>query len=199
MIISGPWRVGSTPTPAADLPRLRMRWPSLSLRIRIALTILCLEAVMVSAVLLVTLRYSLTTTEAELAATDREKASLLQDLSRIALLTDEFGNLQAFIEQLDQTSRIKFVAVLDLSGRIMASSDAAQIGTRSTPVAHQESARRSTVAGGHRRISSGLAARSFLEREPPAGLPWGLSTGDRRRHRRDDPDRLGRWPRWATS
>ena len=67
-----------------------MRWPSLSLRIRIALTILCLEAVMVSAVLLATLRYSLTTTEAELAATDREKASLLQDLSRIALLTDKW-------------------------------------------------------------------------------------------------------------
>ena len=104
--------------------------PSLSLRVRIALTILCLEAVLVGGVLLVTLRQSLTTTKTELATADRDTTALLQDLGRIALLTDEFGNLQSFIEKLDERSRIRSVAVIDLSGRIMASSDPAMIGTR---------------------------------------------------------------------
>jgi diguanylate cyclase (GGDEF)-like protein/PAS domain S-box-containing protein len=85
---------------------------------------------MVGAVLFVTLHHSLASAEVQLGAADREKALLLQDLGRIALLTDEFGNVQAFIEKLDRQSRIRFVAVLDLTGRIRASSDPAQIGTR---------------------------------------------------------------------
>ncbi|MFL5334688.1 MAG: hypothetical protein ACJ8H8_16220, partial [Geminicoccaceae bacterium] len=80
---------------------MAIRWPAVSLRLRIALTILCLEAVMVGAVLFVTLHHSLTSAEVQLGAADREKAMLLQDLGRIALLTDEFGNVQAFIEKLD--------------------------------------------------------------------------------------------------
>ena len=94
------------------------------------MTVLCLEMVLVGGVLFVSLRHSLTTTKTELAAADRDTTVLLQDLGRIALLTDEFGNLQSFIEKLDRRSRISSVAVVDLSGRIMASSDPAQIGTR---------------------------------------------------------------------
>ena len=85
---------------------------------------------MVGGVLFVTLRDSLSTTKTTLAVADRDTTALLQDLGRIALLTDEYGNVQSFIEKLDQHSRIKFVAVIDLSGRIMASTDPAQVGTR---------------------------------------------------------------------
>ena len=112
--------------------------PTLSLRLRIALTILCLEAALLGGVLFVTLHHSLNTTKIELAAADRDTTALLHDLGRIALLTDEFGAVQSFIEQLGQASRIRAVTVIDLSGRIMASSDAATIGARSEHVAHQE-------------------------------------------------------------
>ncbi len=127
------------------------RLPTLSLRLRIALTILCLEAVLVGGVLFVTLHHSLNTTKIELAAADRDTTALLHDLGRIALLTDEFGAVQSFIEQLGQASRISAVTVIDLSGRIMASSDAATIGTRSEPVArsgrpNSTSSRRSVPA-----------------------------------------------------
>ena len=81
--------------------------PTLSLRLRIALTILCLEAALVGGVLFVTLHHSLNTTKIELAAADRDTTALLHDLGRIALLTDEFGAVQSFIEQLGQASRIK--------------------------------------------------------------------------------------------
>ena len=76
-----------------------VRLPTLSLRLRIALTILCLEGVMMGVVLFATLRHSLGTTKNELVAADRDTTVLLQDLGRIALLTDEFGNLQSFIEK----------------------------------------------------------------------------------------------------
>jgi PAS domain-containing protein len=107
-----------------------MARPTLSLRFRIAVTIFCLEAVMVGLVLFVTLRHSLDTARAQLTAADRETMALLHDSARVALLTDEFADVQAFIENLGSSSRIRFVAVVDLSGQIMASSDAARIGTR---------------------------------------------------------------------
>jgi cell division protein FtsL len=107
-----------------------LRPPTISLHLRIALTILCLGAVLLGGVLLVTLRHSLSRTKTKLAAVDRDTSVLLQNLGRIALLTDEFSNLQAFIETLDERSRITSVAVTNLSGRIMASSDPARIGTR---------------------------------------------------------------------
>ncbi len=106
------------------------RMPTLPIRLRIAATILVLGAVLLGGVLLVTLHHSLATTKAELTAVDRDTSLLLQDLGRIALLTDEFGNVQSFIEALDERSRIRSVAVLNLSGRIMASSDPAQVGMR---------------------------------------------------------------------
>jgi hypothetical protein len=81
-----------------------VRLPALSLRLRIALVIFCLEALMVGGVLFVTLRDSLSTTKTTLAVADRDTTALLQDLGRIALLTDEYGNVQSFIEKLDQHS-----------------------------------------------------------------------------------------------
>ena len=78
---------------------------------RIAITIFVLEAILVGGVLFVSLRHSLTTTKVELGDVDHDTTALLQDLGRIALLTDEFGNLQSFIEKLDQRSRISSVSV----------------------------------------------------------------------------------------
>ena len=110
-----------------------MRLPPFSLRLRIALVILGLEAILVGGVLFVALRHSLATSRATVAAADRDTTALLEDLGRIALLTDEYANLQSFIEKLGQHSRIRFVAVTDLSGRIMASTDVAGIGKWPVP------------------------------------------------------------------
>lgn len=134
----------------------RLRRTPWSLRMRIALTILCLEAILVGGVLFVSLRHSLTTITTELAEADSDTTALLQDLGRIALLTDEFGNVQSFIENLDRGSRISSVAVVDLSGRIMASSDPRQIGTR--PVARD----RIADAEAYREIANGAYRLGWL-------------------------------------
>ena len=89
--------------------------------------------------LFVTLHHSLNTTKIELAAADRDTTALLHDLGRIALLTDEFGNRPVIHRATGPNTReSRSVTVIDLSGRIMASSDAATIGTRSEPAADQE-------------------------------------------------------------
>lgn len=85
---------------------------------------------MVAVVLLVTLRHSSETARAELAAADRQVISLLQDLSRVALLTDEFGTIQSFIEEARAESQLQDAALIDLSGMVVAASDPARIGTR---------------------------------------------------------------------
>lgn len=106
------------------------RLPAMSLKVRIAVTIFCLEAVMVALVLFVTLRHSSEIARAELAAADRQVESLLQDLSRVALLTDEFGRIQAFIEETRVQSRLRYAALIDLSGMVVAASDPGAIGVR---------------------------------------------------------------------
>ena len=160
--------------------RLWPRTPTLSLRLRIALTILCLGTVLLGGVLLVTLRHSLDTAKSELAAVDRDTSVLLQDLGRIALLTDEFGNLQSFIETLDERSRIRSVAVIDLSGRIMASSEPAEIGTRpEATAADGPDAALQTIANGTYRLGSLRVVYSDagLERAYRRAYRLGLTIG----------------------
>jgi diguanylate cyclase (GGDEF)-like protein/PAS domain S-box-containing protein len=128
----------------------RISLPTVSLRMRIALSILILGTGLLGGILFLSLRHSLDTTRATVAIADHETTALLSDMSRIALLTDEWGALQAFIDALDQRSRIRYVAVSDLSQRIRASTDPAQIGAHLDGSTARERSLREITSGGYR-------------------------------------------------
>lgn len=136
----------------------RSRLPAMPLRVRIALSILLLGTVLLGGILFLSLRHSLDTTRATVVIADHETTALLSDMSRIALLTDEYGGLQSFIDALDQRSRIRYVAVSDLSHRVRASTDSAQIGARSV-----EPDARDYGDRGIRAIASGSYQLGWLE------------------------------------
>ncbi len=102
----------------------------MGLRFRIALTIFLLEALLVIAILVTTLRHVQVTIKDQFEASDEVTINLLDDLARIALLTEDFGELQAFIEQASVESRLSSVALADLSGRVLAASDPSRLGTQ---------------------------------------------------------------------
>jgi diguanylate cyclase (GGDEF)-like protein/PAS domain S-box-containing protein len=101
----------------------------MSLRYRIAVTIFALEAAVIAVVLWGTLRESIDHVRAQVARTDEVTIRLLGDLSRTALLTDEFAELQAFIESGSGDPRIRAVVVTDIEGRAVSATDVALIGS----------------------------------------------------------------------
>ncbi|HET6522472.1 MAG TPA: EAL domain-containing protein [Geminicoccaceae bacterium] len=100
----------------------------MSLRYRIAATIFVLEAVMIAAVLWVTLGHSMGSAREQMARTDAITLRLLGDLSRVALLTEEYAELQSFIDGAQQDPRIRSVLLADGRERIVAATDLALIG-----------------------------------------------------------------------
>lgn len=113
----------------------------MSLRYRIAATIFGLEIILIAAVLWITLGHSMQSAREQIAATEGVTLQLLGDLSRAALLTDEFSSLQTFIESTRRDPRIQAVVVGDAQGRVVAATEAGLIGERfpSEPFAQQHS------------------------------------------------------------
>jgi HAMP domain-containing protein len=101
----------------------------MSLRYRIAVTIFALEAVMIAGVLWVTLNHSLNSTRAQMGYGEWVTLRLLSDLSRMALLTEEYADLQLFIESAREHPRLTAVLLVDSGGRVVAATDAALIGS----------------------------------------------------------------------
>ena len=100
----------------------------MSLRYRIAATIFALEVVLIGAVLWITLRHSMESTREQIAHTEAVTLQLLADLSRASLLTDEFSDLQTFIEGTTRDPRIITVVVGSAEGQVVAATDPALIG-----------------------------------------------------------------------
>ncbi|MEO1017669.1 MAG: HAMP domain-containing protein [Pseudomonadota bacterium] len=133
----------------------------MGLRFRIALTIFLLEACLIAAVLVATLHDVQQTTKAQFEITDRVTISLLDDLARIALLTDDYAELQAFIEQSRNETRLQSVALVDLSGRVVAASDPARIGNYVAPQENEADIRRHLVDLGDYGTGLGTMAVEF--------------------------------------
>ena len=104
-------------------PRIRS-----SLKYRIAVIIFILEGLMMAAVLGVTLSYSQKESEKQLAVNEQIMIQLLADLSRIALLTSEYDDLQPYIEQVVKDPHIESVLLADRRGRVVVSSKRDHIG-----------------------------------------------------------------------
>ncbi len=99
-----------------------------SLRYRIAATIFVLEAVMMVAVLWTTLSSSLESTKKQVAVTDQVTLKTLAELGRIALLTDEYNDLQPFLENAVEDPRVQRVLLLNKDNIIYASNDVQDFG-----------------------------------------------------------------------
>ncbi len=99
-----------------------------SLKYRIAVIIFILEGLMMATVLGVTLSYSQKESEKQLAINEQIMIQLLADLSRIALLTSEYDELQPYIEQVVKDPHIESVLLADRRGRVVVSSKRDHIG-----------------------------------------------------------------------
>jgi len=103
----------------------------MSLKYRIAVTIFALELVVIGAVLWITLGYSLKSVREQIDRTEAVTVQLVSDLSRAALLTDEFADLQTFIEGTMRDPRVIIVMVGAADGRVVAATERELIGSPS--------------------------------------------------------------------
>ena len=85
---------------------------------------------MMTSVLSVTLNYSMEKSQQQRAATEKVMMGLLGDLSRIALLTAEYGELQAYIEQVVDDPHIETVILADRKDNIAISNRLNLIGQK---------------------------------------------------------------------
>lgn len=104
------------------------RWTGFSLKYRIAAIIFLLEAIMMATVLGVTLTYSLDENRKLLSVTEQVMLNLLGDLSRVALLTVEYDELQPYIEQVVSDPRVETVILTNQQGRVVVSNEYSYIG-----------------------------------------------------------------------
>lgn len=100
----------------------------MSLRSRIALTIFLLETVFIAAVLYITLTHSMQSVGQQIDSSQQVTMDLLGDLSKAALITEEFDELQAFIKGTGRDPNIKTVIIGDVEGQVVAATDHAVIG-----------------------------------------------------------------------
>ena len=99
-----------------------------SLKFRITMIILLLEALMLAAVLGVTLSVSLKENTKQWEIKEQVMMSLLGDLSRIALLTGEYDDLQPYVEEAVSDPHIDSILVANSNGRIVVSNEFIMIG-----------------------------------------------------------------------
>src|SRR5919106_4665323 len=101
----------------------------MSLKYRIAVTIFALETILIAVVLWGTLSYAMDHVGQQAARTDEVTIRLLNDLGRTALLTDEYAELQAFIEGDQKDPRIRAVIIADAADRVIAATDIGLVGS----------------------------------------------------------------------
>ncbi len=100
----------------------------MSLRARIAVTISLLEMVLIAAVLYITLTHSMEGVEEQISSSQQVTMDLLGDLSKAALITEEFDELQAFIDGTERDPNIRTVMIGDIEAKVIAATDSATLG-----------------------------------------------------------------------
>ncbi|MDH3883638.1 MAG: EAL domain-containing protein [Desulfobacterales bacterium] len=100
----------------------------MSLKYRIAVVIFLLEAVMMSIVFYTTVSRSQEINQNQLEINERVILDLLGDLSRLALFTFEYDNLQTYIEKIAEDPHVVKVLIIDRNRRVAASSNVNDIG-----------------------------------------------------------------------
>ncbi len=100
-----------------------------SLRYSIATTIIGLQAVLMVAVLWPTLHSSFDASKKQISSTEKITLKTLAELGRIAFLTDEYNDLQPFLEIAVLDPHVQKALLLNPDNVVYASHDARDIGT----------------------------------------------------------------------
>ncbi len=99
-----------------------------SLRYRIAATIFILQAMVILTILLLTLNSSLDANKKQIAATEEVTLKILSELGRTAFLTNEYNDLQPYLEIVVRDPHVLEALLLNPYHVVYASHDAADIG-----------------------------------------------------------------------
>ncbi len=105
----------------------------LSLRWRIVLVIFALQLALCAALLFFTLKEHLASQVELWQRADQHVVTLLTDLGRVALLTDDYTELQVFVARTESSRRFADMLLLDLAGRVVAGKNPARIGQTIEP------------------------------------------------------------------
>ncbi len=105
----------------------------LSLRWRIALALFALQLALCAAILFFTLRQHLASQVELWQRSDRYFVTLLSDLGRVALLTSDYTELQAFVAETTSSRKFTDMVLVDLGGRIVAAKNLNRIGSTFEP------------------------------------------------------------------
>jgi hypothetical protein len=143
----------------------------MSLKYRIAATIFALEVIVIGTVLWITLSHSMRAVREQIARTEDVTLQLLADLSRAALLTEEYADLRTFIEGATRDPRVITIVVGSSEGRVVAATEPELIGGSFPELAVSAA----TIATGAR---------------PPSAVAPAFSA----RWRSSSPITLWRWP-----
>ena len=100
----------------------------MSLKYRIATTIFALEVIVIGTVLWITLGHSMRAVRDQIARTEAVTLQLLADLSRAALLTEEYADLRTFIEGATRDPRVITIVVGSAEGHVVAATEPHLIG-----------------------------------------------------------------------
>lgn len=112
----------------ADGFRARFFKAAASFKYRIAASIFLLEAVMMVVVLGLTLDRIEENTRVRVAETERMISELLVGISRTALFSVEFGELQQYVEQVARNPDVRRILVSNRNGRVVASDRFSDVG-----------------------------------------------------------------------
>jgi len=100
----------------------------LSLKYRIAVMIFLLEAIMMGLVLWQTLEHSFEASREQLTANEQTMMDVLSGISRVALLTEEYADLQPYLENLLNDPRVTRVILADAQQRVVAGNRPEDVG-----------------------------------------------------------------------
>ncbi|MBI5613037.1 MAG: EAL domain-containing protein [Gammaproteobacteria bacterium] len=105
-----------------------MTWHRLSLRYRIAATIFVLEMVMVAVTLWQMSALSFETGNQRFGRQTEATLNLLSDLSRVALVTEEYAELQPYFEQVGHEQYVSQILLVDANNKIVSTTHPSLIG-----------------------------------------------------------------------
>jgi len=104
----------------------------MSLKYKIAVVIFALEAIMMSFILVSTVNKSQEVYRQQFDINEKTLLNLLGDLSRVALFSHEYQELQPYIEHISLDPHVRKIVILGLENMVMTSSDLSHIGETKT-------------------------------------------------------------------
>ena len=110
----------------------------LSLKYRIAVTIFVLEAVMVGVVLWQTTSLSIQAALEQQVVHEEVTLNPLADMSRLALMTDEFADVQTYFERIADNKDVIHIMLSDRRDRVVASTKLEDVGRALPPLEHEQ-------------------------------------------------------------